>query len=46
MENAPKQTLAALAAMSTGLFAMGGVSAGLGAPYFVGVAGVAAHYTW
>ena len=31
---------------STGLFALGGVQAGLAAPYFVGLSGVAAHYAW
>ena len=46
MENAPKQVLSVLAATSTGLFALGGMQAGLAAPYFLGLSGVAAHYAW
>lgn len=38
--------LSALAATSTGLFALGGLQAGLAAPYFLGLSGVAAHYAW
>ena len=29
-----------------GLFALGGLNAGLGSLYFAGLAGVAAHYAW
>ena len=46
MEHAPKQILSALAATSVGCFAAGGLAAGLSAPYFVGLTGVAAHYAW
>jgi len=46
MENRPKETLTALALASTGLFALGGINAGLTMPYFLGLSGVAAHYTW
>jgi len=46
MENRPKETLTALAVTSTSLFALGGVTAGLGMPYFMGLAGVAGHYAW
>ena len=46
MENAPKLALSTLAAASTGLFAVGGMNATLGAPFFVGLGGVALHYAW
>ena len=46
MEHNPYQILSALAATSVGCFAMGGVTAGLATPYFIGLSGVAAHYTW
>ena len=35
-----------LASLSTGLFALGGLNAGFGLPYFIGLGGVAAHYGW
>ena len=46
MEKRPKETLSVLAASSVGLFALGGVNAGLALPYFLGLGGVAAHYAW
>jgi len=46
MENRPKQTLTLLASLSTGLFALGGVNAGLALPFYAGLAGVTAHYAW
>eukprot|EP00347_Sterkiella_histriomuscorum_P007632 403348171 len=45
-ENYPKEILTTLCTASVGLFLLGGMNAGLGAPYFAGLAGVAAHYTW
>ncbi len=45
-EKRPKQILATLSVMSVGCFLMGGINAGLGAPYFFGLAGVLAHYLW
>lgn len=46
MEHAPKLILSALAVASSGLFAVGGVNAGLGVPFFAGLAGVGMHYAW
>lgn len=46
MENRPKEILSILSATSVGLFALGGINAGLGIPYFLGLGGVAAHYAW
>ena len=46
MERRPKETLSLLAASSVGLFALGGLNAGLSTPYFIGLGGVAAHYAW
>lgn len=46
MEHAPKTILSTLALASTGLFALGGFNAGLGASFFLGLGGVAAHYAW
>ena len=46
MEKHPKEVLSVLSASSVGLFALGGVNAGLGLPYFLGLGGVAAHYAW
>ncbi len=46
MENRPKEVLSLLAASSVGLFALGGINAGLAMPYFLGLGGVAAHYAW
>jgi len=46
MEHAPKPILTALAAASTSLFAIGGFNAGLGLPFYLGLAGVAGHYGW
>lgn len=46
MENYPKQTLSALATASIGLFALGGINAGLAPVYYLGLSGVAAHYAW
>jgi len=46
MENRPKETLSALALLSTGCFALGGLNAGLAMPFYAGLTGVAAHYAW
>ena len=46
MEHNPHQILTALAATSVGCFALGGVTAGLATPYFIGLTGVASHYVW
>ena len=46
MEKHPKEVLSVLSASSVGLFALGGVNAGLGLPYVLGLGGVAAHYAW
>ena len=46
MEHAPKQILSVLALASTGLFALGGINAGLSAPFFAGLGAVAMHYAW
>ena len=46
MEKKPKETLTVLAAASTGLFALGGMQAGLAAPFYLGLGGVGAHYAW
>lgn len=46
MEHNPHQILTVLAAASVGCFALGGVTAGLATPYFIGLTGVAAHYAW
>jgi len=46
MENAPKQALSALALASTGMFALGGIAAGLTTPFYLGLFGVAIHYSW
>jgi 4-hydroxybenzoate polyprenyltransferase len=45
-ENHPKAILSTLSALSVGLFALGGMNAGLGSAFFVGLSGVAAHYAW
>ena len=46
MEHAPHKILSILAATSVGFFALGGASAGLAAPFYIGLGGVAAHYAW
>lgn len=46
MEHDPHRILSFLAASSVGCFALGGAMAGLAAPYFLGLSGVAAHYAW
>ena len=46
LENMPKESLTALSVASVGLFALGGINASLAWPYYVGLAGVAAHYGW
>ena len=46
MERDPHRILSFLAAGSVGCFAYGGLVAGLTTPYFLGLAGVAAHYGW
>jgi 4-hydroxybenzoate polyprenyltransferase len=46
MENNPHKILGGLAALSTGCFALGGLNAGLGSLYFLGLGGVASHYAW
>ena len=35
-----------MAVLSTSMFALGGINAGLALPYFAGLAGVAGHYAW
>ena len=45
-EDHPKAILSTLSALSVGLFALGGINAGLGSAFFVGLSGVAAHYAW
>lgn len=46
MEQRPKEILTMLSAASVGLFALGGFNAGLAAPFYLGLGGVAAHYAW
>jgi len=47
IEKRPKESLAAMASVSTALFALGGLNAGIMNPvYGAGMAGVAAHYYW
>jgi 4-hydroxybenzoate polyprenyltransferase len=38
--------LSAISALSVGCFLIGGINAGLGAPYFAGLAAVTSHYVW
>jgi hypothetical protein len=46
MEHDPHRILSVLAASSVGCFAIGGAAAGLAAPFYLGLGGVAAHYAW
>ena len=46
MEHDPYRILSVLAASSVGCFAIGGAAAGLAAPFYLGLGGVAAHYAW
>ena len=46
MEDRPKEYLSAWSAASIACFAIGGLNAGFGSAYFLGLSGVAAHYAW
>ena len=46
MEHNPYGILSALASASVGCFALGGITAGLGLPYYLSLLGVSGHYTW
>ena len=46
MESEPKKVLTALAMISTSLFAIGGLAAGLSTPFYLGLTGVGMHYAW
>jgi len=46
MEDKPHLYLSVLCAASVACFGVGGLNAGLGAPFFAGLSGVAAHYAW
>ena len=46
MEHNPYQILSGLSALSIGSWAVGGVTTGLGMPYFAGLAACAGHYAW
>ena len=47
IEKHPKKSLAALASLSTVLFSIGGLNAGIVNPVFItGMAAVSAHYAW
>jgi 4-hydroxybenzoate polyprenyltransferase len=46
MEHDPHRILSVLAASSVSCFALGGLAAGLAAPFYLGLGGVAAHYIW
>lgn len=45
-ENHPKAILTAISLLSVASFLVGGINAGLGSPFFVGLAGVLGHYLW
>ena len=45
-ENNPKAILTSLSLMSVGLFLLGGINAGLGTPFYIGLSGVLSHYLW
>lgn len=41
-----RQILSGLSALSVSSFLIGGINAGLGTPFYLGLIGVASHYAW